>query len=222
MLTALTEQAERVDREVIFRTWSVGVGAVGDMHTNDDSYEAVLGGIDSDRRSSSRRSTRSATSTATCRSTTRSRSATSAASSSSRAGASSRTSARSRTTSACSTRRRCRRFLAANPNVEGIWTWTQDGGPWRAGPLSLELKAGFWQLYELNTELAVRLARDPDADPAAITADWARRWFSDDPATVRRDRRGDGRSRAPRSPTGSTSARSPTGGSSRSASSRRP
>ena len=52
------------------------------------------------------------------------------------------------------------------------------------GPLSLELKAGFWQLYELNTELAVRLARDPSADPAAITADWAHRWFSDDPATV--------------------------------------
>ena len=48
MLTAFTAQAERVDREVIFRTWSVGVGAVGDMHTNDASYEAVLDGIDSD------------------------------------------------------------------------------------------------------------------------------------------------------------------------------
>ena len=34
---------------MIFRTWSVGVGAVGDMHTNADSYEAVLDGIDSDR-----------------------------------------------------------------------------------------------------------------------------------------------------------------------------
>jgi hypothetical protein len=75
-------------------------------------------------------------------------------------------------------------FLAANPHVEGIWTWTQDGGPWRAGPMSMTLKAGFWQLYELNTELAVDLARDPEADTAAITADWARRYFSDDPATV--------------------------------------
>ena len=62
--------------------------------------------------------------------------------------------------------------------------WTQDGGPWRAGPLILELKAGFWQLAELNTELGLRLARDPEADPAAITSDWAHRWFSDDPATV--------------------------------------
>jgi hypothetical protein len=43
----MTAQAEATDREVIFRTWSVGVGAVGDMHTNDQSYEAVLGGIDS-------------------------------------------------------------------------------------------------------------------------------------------------------------------------------
>ena len=35
MLETLTAQAETADREVIFRTWSVGVGAVGDMHTND-------------------------------------------------------------------------------------------------------------------------------------------------------------------------------------------
>jgi hypothetical protein len=76
------------------------------------------------------------------------------------------------------------RFIAANPNLDGVWVWTQDGGPWRAGPLILELKAGFWQLAELNTELGLRLARDPSADPAQITADWAHRWFSDDPATV--------------------------------------
>ena len=48
MLTALTQQAEAADRTVVFRTWSVGVGAVGDMHTNPDSYHAVLDGIDSD------------------------------------------------------------------------------------------------------------------------------------------------------------------------------
>ena len=60
-------------------------------------------------------------------------------------------------------------FLAANPHVEGVWTWTQDGGPWRAGPMTLELTSGLWQLYELNTVLGVRLARDPGADPAEIT-----------------------------------------------------
>ena len=76
------------------------------------------------------------------------------------------------------------KLLAANPNIEGVWTWTQDGGPWRAGPMTLYLKAGFWQLYELNTMLAADLARDPDADVGRVTEDWAREWFSDDPATV--------------------------------------
>ena len=77
-----------------------------------------------------------------------------------------------------------RRFLAANPHVEGVWTWTQDGGPWRAGPRSLLLTTGFWQLYDSTPRSPVRLARDPDADPAELTADWARRWFSNDPDTV--------------------------------------
>lgn len=183
MLTAFTEQAERADREVIFRSWSVGVGAVGDMHTNPDSYHAVLDGIDSDRLVVSTKYTLGDFYSHLPFNETLEI-------------------GDQRRIVEFQSRREfenfgafpndlgvlyqeaLQRFIAANPNIEGIWTWTQDGGPWRAGPLSLELRAGFWQLYELNTELAVRLARDPDADPAAITADWARRWFSDDPATV--------------------------------------
>lgn len=183
MLTALTAQAERADREVIFRSWSVGVGAVGDMHTNAASYHAVLDGIDSDRLVVSTKYTLGDFYSHLPFNDTL------------------ETGDQRRIVEFQSRREfenfgafpndlgvlyreALQRFIAANPKVEGIWTWTQDGGPWRAGPLSLELEAGFWQLYELNTELAVRLARDPEADPAAITADWARRWFSDDPATV--------------------------------------
>ena len=33
-----------------------------------------------------------------------------------------------------------RQFLAANPHVEGVWNWTQDGGPLRAGPMTLYLR----------------------------------------------------------------------------------
>ncbi|WP_173922938.1 hypothetical protein [Agromyces sp. Marseille-P2726] len=183
MLTAFTEQADRADREVIFRTWSVGVGAVGDMHTNDDSYRAVLDGIASDRLIVSTKYTLGDFYSHLPLNHTL------------------EVGDHRRIVEFQSRREfenfgafpndlgvlyqeALQRFIAANPNLEGIWTWTQDGGPWRAGPLSLELKAGFWQLYELNTELAVRLARDPGADPAQLTADWARRWFSDDPATV--------------------------------------
>ena len=183
MLTAFTQQAEAADRTVIFRTWSVGVGAVGDMHTNPDSYHAVLDGIDSDHLVVSTKYTLGDFYSHLPLNATL------------------ETGSQRRIVEFQSRREfeaygalpndlgdlyrtALQRFIAANPRVEGIWTWTQDGGPWRAGPMTLELKHGFWQLYELNTVLAARLARDPDADPARMTADWARRWFSTDPATV--------------------------------------
>ncbi|MER7456659.1 hypothetical protein [Micromonospora sp. NPDC126480] len=50
--------------------------------------------------------------------------------------------------------------------------------------MTLHLRAGFWQLYDLNTYGVGRLAWDPDTDPAQVTADWAYRTFSADPGTV--------------------------------------
>jgi hypothetical protein len=76
------------------------------------------------------------------------------------------------------------RFLAVNPHVEGIWNWSQDGGPLRAGPMTLYLRTGFWQQYDVNTYGMGRLAWDPTAEPAVVTADWVRQALSDDPATV--------------------------------------
>lgn len=184
MLTALTDQAEGVDREVVFRTWSVGVGAVGDMHTNPDSYDAVLGGLDSDALVVSTKYSlgdfyRHLPYNDTLE-----------------------TGDQRRIVELQSRRefegqgglpndlgvlhqQALQRFLAANPKVEGIWTWTMDGGPWRAGPYTLLLEAGFWQLYDLNSQVAGQLAVDPDADVADLTAGWARRLLSRDPATVR-------------------------------------
>ena len=46
MLRALLDTAGPAGKEIIFRTWTVGVGAVGDLHTNPASYARVLGGID--------------------------------------------------------------------------------------------------------------------------------------------------------------------------------
>ncbi|HWI31735.1 MAG TPA: hypothetical protein VNT50_09590 [Microbacterium sp.] len=183
MLSTLSAGAEASEKDLVFRTWSVGVGAVGDMHTNPESYDAVLGGIDSPALIVSTKYT---------------------------LGDFYSWLPENRTLEIGEQRRivefQSRRefenfgafpndlgaeyqralqsFLAANPRIEGIWTWTQDGGPWRAGPMSLYLKSGFWQLYDLNTELAVRLARDPGVDVQQVTVDWARRWFSDDEATV--------------------------------------
>ncbi|NYE19201.1 hypothetical protein [Microbacterium immunditiarum] len=183
MLDVLTAQAESSGTDVIFRTWSVGIGDVGDMHIDPESYEAVLGGIDSDALIVSTKYTAGDFYSWLPLNETLA-------------------TGDHRRIVEFQSRREFEAFgafpndlgpefqwalnevLAANPNIEGIWTWTQDGGPWRAGPMSLYLKSGFWQLYEHNARQAAALARDPDADLPQVTADWAREWFSDDSATV--------------------------------------
>lgn len=183
MLTAFTTHAEGAGREVIFRTWSVGVGDVGDMHTNAASYEAVLGGIDSPALIVSTKYTLGDFYSWLPLNDTLLQ-------------------GEHRRIVEFQSRREFEnngafpndlgaeyewaidRLLASNDRIEGIWAWAQDGGPWRAGPMILYGKAGFWQLSDLNSQLAVRLARDPDVDPAEVTVDWLREWFSDDPVTV--------------------------------------
>ncbi|MBL0749161.1 hypothetical protein [Nocardioides baculatus] len=183
MLDAFTDAAERSDTDVVFRTWSVGVGAVGDMHTDPESYDEVLAGVDSPRLVVSTKYSLGDFYSWLPLNDTLER-------------------GDQRRIIEMQSRREfesfgavpndlgvlhqlaLQRFVAANPHVEGIWTWTQDGGPWRAGPMSLLLTTGFWQLYDLNSDVAARLARDPDADPAGLTADWVRRWLSTDPDTV--------------------------------------
>lgn len=183
MLHTYSTQAEQTGREVIFRTWSVGIGDVGDMHTDPASYHAVLDGLDSPALIVSTKFTLGDFYSWLPLNETLE-------------------TGDQRRIVELQSRREFEAFgsfpndlgtdyqwalqtlIAANPHIEGIWTWTQDGGPWRAGPMSLYLKAGFWHLYELNTQTAAALARDPQADVGQVTADWAREWFSDDPATV--------------------------------------
>ncbi len=183
MLETYSAQAEETEREVIFRTWSVGIGDVGDMHTDPASYHAVLDGIDSPALIVSTKYTLGDFYSWLPLNETLE-------------------TGDQRRIIEFQSRREFEAFgsfpndlgpeyqwalqtiLASNPNVEGIWTWTQDGGPWRAGPMILYLKTGFWHLSELNTQTAAALARDPQADIGQVTVDWAREWFSDDPATA--------------------------------------
>ncbi|WP_291885068.1 hypothetical protein [Cellulomonas sp.] len=183
MLRALLDTAGAHDKDLIFRSWTVGVGAVGDLHTNPASYDEVLGDLDDPHLVVSTKYTM---------------------------GDFYSHLPLNPTLSIGSQRRivelQARRefegfgalpndlvaeqgqalatFLAANPHVEGIWNWTQDGGPLRAGPMTLYLRTGFWQLYDLNTYGAARLAWDPSASPAQVTSDWVRQTLSDDPATA--------------------------------------
>ena len=183
MLRGFLAEAEASDRDVIFRSWSVGIGAVGDMHTNPASYEAVLAGIDSPKLIISTKYTLGDFYSWLPLNDTLEI-------------------GDQRRIIEFQSRREfeglgafpndlgtsyqwaLQTLLGKNPHIEGVWTCTQDGGPWRAGPMSLTLTSGFWQLYELNTMLAGDLARDPDADVGQITIGWAREYLSEDPTTV--------------------------------------
>lgn len=183
MLTSLLATSDQAGKDLIFRTWSVGIGGVGDMHTNPAAYHAVLDGIDSPHLIVSTKVVLGdfysyLPLNATLMTGTQRRIIEVQARREFEDFGSLPNDLGSLYQQAFTT------LEAANPHIIGIWNWTQEGGPWRAGPMTLELKTGFWQLYELNTIQAVRLARDPTADPAAITADWAHEYLSDDPATV--------------------------------------
>jgi glycosyl hydrolase family 67 len=182
MLRSMLRVAGGSGRDIIFRTWSVGIG-IGDLHTNPDAYRRVLDGLDDPHLIVSTKYS---------------------------LGDYYSYLPLNRTLDIGPQRRivefqsrrefedygalpddlgvlhrlALRRFLAANPHVEGVWAWAQGGGPLRAGPRTLFLRTGFWQLYDLNQYLTARLAWDPDLDPARASADWVRRTFSYDPDTV--------------------------------------
>ena len=183
MLDVFTDAAAQHDATIYFRTWSVGVGDVGDMHTNPDTYERLFDGFNRDNLVVSTKFTQGDFDSYLPLNPTL------------------MTGEQQRVVEIQGRREfenfssfpndvgpahqtALQTFLAENDGLEGVWSWTQDGGPWRAGPLSLYLKAGFWHLADLNVHTTARLAWNPGADLGEVTGDWIRATFSTDPETV--------------------------------------
>lgn len=183
MLRTAAEAAAGHDATVYFRTWLVGVGDVGDMHTNPETYARVLDGLDLDNLVvSTKFTTGDFDSYLPLNPTLFSGKQSRIVELQGR-----------REFEAFSSvpndmgpthQEALRQFREANPKIAGLWLWTQDGGPWRAGPMSLYLTSGFWQLYDLNVYAGGRLAWDPTADLAEVNRSWIRRTLTTDPAAV--------------------------------------
>ncbi len=183
MLTKFTETAGEYDKTIYFRTWSVGVGDVGDMHTNPQTYQRVLDGIPTDNLVVVTKFTMGDFYSWLPLNPTleqgdqprivefQSRREFEAFSSFPNYLSADHQVA-------------LQNFEQKNPNIQGVWVWTQDGGPWRAGPMSLYLKTGFWQLYDLDVFATGQLAWDRDADLGQVNRTWIAQNFSDDPATI--------------------------------------
>jgi hypothetical protein len=183
MLEAFLAAAEKYDRTIIFRTWSVGVGKIGDMHTNPDTYRDVLGELYSEHL---------VVSTKYC------------------SGdfyswlpfnPTLYTGQHRRITEMQAKREfegfgaipnfvgplhqsALQSFLARNPNLEGVWVWTQYGGPLRAGPMIIYPFYGFNAVNDVNVYAVSRLMMDPYEDIDTIAAEWVRNYFGSDPLLV--------------------------------------
>jgi hypothetical protein len=185
MLRAFDEVAAAHGRRIFFRTWTVGVGAVGDLHTQPATYERVLGGLElSNTVFSTKFVAGDFYSYLPVNPTLFTGDAPRLVELQAR---------REYEGFAAFPnylgplhQQMLRRIREENPNVDGIWLWTQEGGPLRAGPWSLYPFHGFWQLIDADVYAAARLAWEPDADIATLTEGWVRRTFGADPDVVAR------------------------------------
>ncbi len=180
MLRAFLDVAERRGKTIIFRTWSVGVGQVGDMHTNPATYERVLDALDSPSLIISTKYGKGDFDGWQPLNPTLMQ-------------------GRHARIIEFQARREFESFNAypnymgplyrsalltlqeKNPHVRGLWVWTQDGGPLRSGPLMLYPFHGHWLYVDANVHALARLAEDPRREPRAIAEEWAAQTFGDTP-----------------------------------------
>ena len=77
-----------------------------------------------------------------------------------------------------------RALTASNPDIEGIYLWSQEGGPLHAGPRSLYPLYGFWSWIDANVHATSRLALDPSLDEATLAAMWIGETISTDARVI--------------------------------------
>lgn len=184
MLRGLLPVFESRNKTLIFRTWSVGVGKVGDMHTNPATYEKAIGPLDSPNLVLSTKYCMGDYDSFLPLNPTL-------------------YTGRHRRIVEFQARREfegfnafpnymgplyqaaLQSFLAKNPQIIGAWVWTQGGGPLRAGPLSLYPFEGYTDMIDANVDAISALLANPNGDIAAIAAAWSQRRFPGSPATAR-------------------------------------
>ncbi|MGJ7442249.1 hypothetical protein [Aquipuribacter sp. MA13-6] len=187
MLATFTDVAAEHDADVYLRSWTVGVGEVGDLHTSPDTYERVLGdlgpaqGMD-DLVVSTKFVAGDFDAWLPLNPTLLAGPQQRIVEIQARREFEGFSAFPNDTTGDHAAA--LQQVRAANPALDGVWVWTQSGGPQRAGPMSLYLTTGFWQLYDLQVWTSARLAWDPDADLEAMERTWLRRTWSQDPQTV--------------------------------------
>lgn len=184
MLKNLLSVAGKYNKYIIFRTWSVGVGKIGDMHTNPITYERVLGNINSSNL---------IVSTKYCKGDYDSYLALNPT----------LMIGRHKRIIEFQDRREFEGFESypnymgplyqvalqniskKNRNIVGAWQWTQRGGPLRAGPLSLYPFHGFNLITDANVYITSALMKNPGLKMKFATSAWVKNKFGDDTLMIK-------------------------------------
>ncbi len=184
MLRAFLQAAEAHDKWVIFRSWSVGIGEVGNMHIDVEAYRRILEGISSPNLLVSTKYVMGDFYSFLPFNPTLAQ------------GEQGRLVEMQNRLEfegfmafpayiAPMHQAALQEFRRTNPHIRGLWQWNQGGGPQQAGPMSLYPFYGFWLWIDANAWVTSQLAWEPDADMVALTEMWVRRTFGNDPTTVR-------------------------------------
>jgi hypothetical protein len=176
MLQGLLPIFESRQKTLVLRSWTVGIGSIGRLHTDPKIYETVLGDIDSPALVVSTKYTAGDFFSYLPLNPTL-------------------MTGRHRRVVELQARpefegfgafpdflgdeyaRALRTFRAANPRLVGTYIFSQFGGPLRAGPRMLYPLHGFWLWTDANVFAASHLATDPDADVRDLARRWARARF---------------------------------------------
>jgi hypothetical protein len=179
MLRGLLPVFEARNKVLVLRSWTVGVGRVGRLHTDSDVYDEVLGDIDSPALIVSTKFTSGDFFSYLPLN---------------------RTLAQGRHRRLVELQakpefegfgafpnflgeeyaRALRVLTSANPQIVGTYVLPQFGGPLRAGPRTLYPLKGFWLWTDANVFVASQLAIDPYADVGLLTKRWAEATFGSD------------------------------------------
>lgn len=184
MLRAFLPAAEAHNKWVIFRSWSVGIGEVGNMHIDVEAYRRILEGISSPNFLVSTKHVMGDFYSYLPFNPTLFQ------------GEQGRLVEMQNRLEfegfmafpdyvAPGHQAALQEFRRTNPHIRGLWQWNQGGGPQQAGPMSLYPFYGFWLWIDANARVTSQLAWEPDADMVALTEMWVRRTFGNDPVTVR-------------------------------------
>ncbi|WP_405282456.1 hypothetical protein V3331_09780 [Gaopeijia maritima] len=183
MLETFLPVFERHERRLVFRSWSVGVGGLGDLHNRPDAYLASLEGVHSPALVVSTKYTQGdyfgfLPLNPTLFVGEQQRIVEFQARREFEGfGAFANDLAPLHGTA-------LRQLRERTPHLVGISLWTQEGGPLRAGPMSLYPLSGYWRWIDANVHATLQLALNPEASPDSLHARWVRETLSDDPAVV--------------------------------------